>query len=170
MPRVNGTPYRPNGLFLQPHACLLWRLVCLAMIALKTSQHAVLPRRTTAVRTRHHVVDRQLVLSRTLVAILTRVAISLEQVASAERNRRRRQLAETGQRNDFRNTDPLRYRLDEWLIAAGLHQRPVFPLVRLIVARVDNLCRLVPYQYQSPRHRSHVNGLSVTIQNNRWSL
>ena len=115
-------------------------------------------------------VNRQLVTTRLLSAVLAGETVSLEYVASAEGHRSRRQSVELRQRDDFRHAEPLAYCLNERLVTVRNQLRPVVPVVQLVVDRVDNLSRLVPQHDQRTRNRSDVDRLPVTVENQRRSL
>ena len=68
--RVERLPRRPDRLLAQPHPGLLRRAVGLPLVAGHARQHAVLPARLAALRTRHDVVDRQLLAARLDAAVL----------------------------------------------------------------------------------------------------
>lgn len=170
MLRVNRIPLGVSRLLHQLHPSLLQRAIRFRVIAASTRQHAVLPAGTTATRTRRDVIDGQLIRLRLATTILTHEPVTLEQVATAERNRRRWQAIELSQRDHFRDSKPLANRPDERLIVIRLQGCPVVPIVQLIVSWIDDLGGVGPHHHQRTSNRRHIDGLPASVQDQGRSL
>ncbi len=118
--------------------------ISLLRIASDASQDAVSPSRLTTLCSRDNVVNRELLAARLLSTVLATHLVTLENVSAAEGNRLRRHCIELSQCNDLRDTNALVYRLNERRFAIGYQSAPVAPVIKLIVNRVDDLCRVVP--------------------------
>ena len=117
---VNRIPLGVSRFLHQLHPRLLQQAVGFRVIASRTRQHAVFPTGTATTRSWDDVIDRQLIRLRLATTILTHESVTLEQVATTERDGGRGQTIEPSQRDHFRNSKPLADRSDAWLILIRL--------------------------------------------------
>ena len=135
---VDRLPSWTHWLLSEFHVRLCRSSVSLLRIAIDTSQYAVRPTRQTTLGSRNNVVNRELFAARLLSAVLAGHLVTFENVSATEGYLLRRHRIELGQCDDFRNTDALAYRLDEWLVAIRHYSAPIAPVVQLVVNRVDD--------------------------------
>ncbi len=108
------------------------------------------PRAQASPRTGKDVVDRQLLAPRLEPAILAGVAVPLEEVPPAEGDDVRREHGHTPSAHHLGDPQPSRDRLEERLLVARDHRRPVRPAVEPVVQRIDDPGPLAGDQRQRP--------------------
>ena len=125
-------------MLFEGHFGLFGRAVGLPLVARDARQDAVLPGRHASLRPRHHMVDGQFFATRLQSAVLARVAVSLVNVAAAERDRTGRHARIANQGDHFRNADAAADRRDKQLPVTRRKLRPVEPAVKLIIFGIDD--------------------------------
>jgi hypothetical protein len=84
------------------------------------------------------VVDRQFVITGLAATVLASEPVSLKYVASAKGDRCRGQSVILGQCDDFWHAESLTDSLDKRLVAIRNQLRPIVPVVKLVVVRVND--------------------------------
>ena len=161
-------PLWRHGLASELHAGLLHTTVRLAPVALHAREYAVLPRSSPASAARHHVVDRQLGCSRLHAAILTRVAIALEQVPACEVDVLRGHSSVLREHDDLGHRNPQAHRAHAGLVRGDREVGPGFESVDFVAIREDRLRRATREEPQRIGDRRRVDCDPGPVEDEGW--
>ena len=124
-----GTPFRPLGLADKVEAGLIWGAVGFECVAIDTGAHNVFPSGRPSAISRDNVIEVQVFAVKFLSAILTSIAVSLENIVPGKLHFLLRQTIKEDEQDDARDSDSEGDGMDA--LRMGLLLRKIMPLAEI---------------------------------------